>query len=64
MNNKGNIMSKSQKWFYILLEAKAKLQSTSTEFFSTSVALIVDHHVINNVFKGLQCTERELLSEE
>lgn len=42
---------------------KAKLQSTRTESCPTPLALIVDHHVINNVLKDLQCRESELLSE-
>ncbi len=57
-------MSKSEKWLYFPLQAEAKLQSTRTESCRTSLALIVDHHVINNVLKDLQCRERELLSEE
>lgn len=57
-------MSKSEKWFYFPQQAKAKLQSTRTESCPTSLALIVDHRVINNVLKDLQCRERELLSEE
>lgn len=56
-------MSKSEKWFYIPLQANAILQSTRTESCPTPLALIVDHHVINNVLKDLQCRERELLSE-
>ena len=43
------------------LRAKAKLQSRGIESCSTSVALIVDHQVINNVLKDLQCRERGLL---
>lgn len=57
-------MSKSEKRFYFPLQADAELQSTRTESCPTSLALIVDHHVINNVLKDLQCRERELLSEE
>lgn len=57
-------MSKSEKWIYFPLRTKAILQSTRTESCSTPRSLIVDHHVINNVLKDLQCRERELLSEE
>lgn len=57
-------MSKSEKWFYFPLQANTKLQSTRTESCAPSLALIVDHHVINNVLKDLQCRERELLSGE
>lgn len=49
---------------YFLPPAHAKLQSPRTESCPTSLALIVDHRVINNVLKDLQCSERELLSEE
>jgi hypothetical protein len=43
------------------LQASAKLQSRGIESCPTSVALIVDHQVINNVLKDLQCIEIALL---
>lgn len=49
---------------YFPSRALTKLQSLSTESCPTSLALIVDHRVINNVLKDLQCSERKLLSEE
>lgn len=64
MNNKGKYYVKVREEVLFLLQAEAKLQSRRTESCPTSLALIVDHHVINNVLKDLQCRERELISEE
>lgn len=55
---------KVREMVYCLPRANAKLQSPRTESCPTSLALIVDHRVINNVLKDSECSERELLSEE
>ena len=49
---------------YVSWKAEARLQSTRTESRPTSLALIVDHRVINNVLKDLKPCERDLLFRE